>query len=79
MSSPVTIIPHAKYVMARRQINIALCIIEDGSYNLLTFENVVDILSSALSNLDEGHLVERGTDEAVRGLDWNSYAGTIGE
>ena len=73
MSSPVTILPHSKYIMARRQINIALAVIEDGSYSLLTFENVVDILNSALTNLDEGHLVERGQDEAVRGLDWNAY------
>ena len=79
MSSPVTVIPHAKYVMARRRINIALCIIEDGMYSLLTSENLVEILSSALTDLEEGHLVERGEDEAVSGLDWNSFSQFVSE
>ena len=50
--------------MARRRINIALCIIEDGHFNLLTSENLVEILSSALSDLDEAEVIAQGQSGA---------------
>jgi hypothetical protein len=66
---------NAKYMMARRRINIALCIIEDGSFSLLTSENLVEILSSALVDLDEAEITGQTQSKAQieRGLDWNAY------
>lgn len=71
--SPVTILPHSKYINARRHINIALVTLEDGIHDLLTTEDVVWLLNAALRDLDEAHLVERGKDEAIKGLDWSAY------
>jgi hypothetical protein len=65
---------NAKYMMARRRINIARCIIEDGSFNLLTSENLVEILSSALVDLDEAEVAGQAQGVTVeRGLNWNAY------
>jgi hypothetical protein len=64
---------NSKYVMARRRINIALCIIKDGSFSLLTSENLVEILSSALVDLDEAEVAGQGGATVERGLDWNAH------
>ena len=78
MSEAITL-SCSKYVMARRRINIALCIIEDGSFSLLTSENLVEMLSSALVDLDEGEITGQAQSAAVeRGLDWNAYESITG-
>lgn len=38
---------------ARRRVNIAIAILEDGIYDLLTTNDVVSILSLALGDLDK--------------------------
>jgi hypothetical protein len=73
MSTPVTLLPHSKFISARRRINIALVTLEDGYFDLLTSNDVVWLLNAALEDLDEAHLVEQGRDEAIKGLDWNAY------
>jgi hypothetical protein len=71
-NNPVASIPQSKLIMARRRISIALCTLEDGIFNLFTTENVVELLSAALGDLEEAELIEQGVN-TQRGLDWNAY------
>jgi hypothetical protein len=79
MSESITL-RRSKYTMARRRINIALCTLEDGFYDLLSPENVVELLTSALSDLDEAEVVGQmqGSATVERGLDWNAYESVTG-
>jgi hypothetical protein len=74
MKEAVTL-SNSKYVMARRRINIALCTLEDGFYDLLSPENVVELLTSALADLDEAEITAQSQSGAAveHGLDWNAY------
>ena len=80
MSESITL-RRSKYTMARRRINIALCTLEDGFYDLLSPENVVELLTSALSDLDEAEVIVQGQRGATveRGLDWNAYSEVAGD
>ena len=70
----------SKYTMARRRINIALCTLEDGFYDLLSPENVAELLTSALSDLDEAEVIAPSQSGAAveRELDWNAYGSPLG-
>lgn len=57
-----------KLLRARRRIGVALAIIEDGHFDLLTPNNLVDILTKALGDFVEFEDEARQT----RGLNWDA-------
>lgn len=74
MNSQVATLPHGTFIRARRRIQIALAILEDGMcFDLLAPEDVIRLLSDALNDLDEVHVVEGVSSQQSAGLDWNSY------
>lgn len=77
--NPVAVIEHSRFIMAKRRINIALCTLEDGVFDLLTTENVVEILNKALADLEGAYVVEKGARYQVAGLDWNAHSGLVSE
>lgn len=81
MSAPVAIVKHSTFIRARRRIQIALCTLEDGIYDLLSPQDAVWLLSAALSDLEEAQMLENedAESEQVRGLDWNAYESVAGE
>lgn len=74
-SNPIVVLQHATFIRARSRINIALVTLEDGMYDLFTTEDVVRLLSSALSDLDEAQVIA----QTVTGLDWNALEPVAGK
>jgi hypothetical protein len=75
MSNTVAILSHSTYLMARRRIGIALCTLEDGMFGLFTSEDVVQLLNTALEDLDQAHVSDQdGQAQESTGLDWNTLA-----
>ena len=83
LPNTVALLQHATFTRARRRIQTALCTLEGGIYDLLTTEDVVHLLSSALSDLDEVEIVEqkrtRRRVQLREGLDWNAYESVAGK
>jgi hypothetical protein len=75
MKRAVAVIQHATFIRARRRVQIALCILEDGFYDLLTTEDIARLLSSAISDLEDAQMVEPESSAAIQagGLNWNDY------
>lgn len=79
-NSTMAVIEHSRFIMARRRINIALCTLEDGIFDLFTTENVVELLNNALSDLESVSVVEQDAKYQVgRGLDWNAHSELVSE
>jgi hypothetical protein len=73
MNEAIAIINHSTLVRARRRVQIALCILEDGYYDLLTSNDVAGLLASAISDLEDAQKVERDATPQAAGLNWNDY------
>ena len=57
------------------RVSTALCILEDGSYGLLKFEDAIRLLIMAVGDIDELKLA-RG-EPPVTGINWNEQAALI--
>lgn len=73
MNNPAAVLPQATYMRARRRVQIALCILEDGIYDLLTTEDVARLLLSAITDLEDAQMVDQSAATQAGELNWNEY------